>query len=94
MDVIKTEPKFDPLAVESCDSAHIGDGNASPAEGNLLIPHDFQTTVESMDHSFAPTYEVKIEDTPEPIVFPVVKCESEHNGHQRARYAIGEKHDS
>ncbi|KAJ4425863.1 hypothetical protein ANN_27489 [Periplaneta americana] len=77
MDVIKTEPKFDPLAVESCGNAQIDQGNASSAEGNLLIPHNFQTALGNPKLSCSPNHEVKIEEASEAVAFPVVKCESE-----------------
>ncbi|XP_069670957.1 uncharacterized protein [Periplaneta americana] len=79
MDVIKTEPEFVSLGVRPCDDADLEEGNPSSAEENLPVPHISQIKLESQDPSCPLTAEVKIEETPVPFTFPVVKCESEED---------------
>ncbi|KAJ4425909.1 hypothetical protein ANN_27535 [Periplaneta americana] len=68
MDVCKTEPEFDLLAVQSSDDAHTKEANLLPDEG---------LGAESTDSNYDLKWEVKIEDTAVPITFPVEKCDPE-----------------
>ncbi|XP_069682590.1 uncharacterized protein [Periplaneta americana] len=77
MDVIKTEPEVDPLAIQSIDDVDIGEPEMSLDESNLLPPHVSWTKVDGMNSSSDLEWEVKMEDTPVLNAFPVVKCEPE-----------------
>ncbi|XP_069670136.1 uncharacterized protein [Periplaneta americana] len=68
MDAIKTEPKMDPLAEQSCDDSVMEEANCSP---------DKDTAMESHDSSCDFKCDVKIEETKDPITFPMMKCELE-----------------
>ncbi|KAJ4425921.1 hypothetical protein ANN_27547 [Periplaneta americana] len=73
MDAIKTEPKIDPLAEQSCDDSVMEEANSSP---------DKDTAMESHDSSCDFKCDVKIEETKDPITFPMMKCELEIFGQQ------------
>ncbi|XP_069670623.1 uncharacterized protein [Periplaneta americana] len=73
MTAIKTEPEDDVLAVGSL--FHDSDmEEANPSIDNALA---CGTTAPSMDPSCDLKSEIKMEETEEPVTFPVVKCESE-----------------
>ncbi|KAJ4426033.1 hypothetical protein ANN_27660 [Periplaneta americana] len=71
MDVIKKEPEFDPLAIQSCDDA---DGEEPNASDNAILPNSHVAEI-SQGYNYAVASEVKIEDTPLPVTFAEVKCE-------------------
>ncbi|XP_069670334.1 zinc finger protein ZFP2-like isoform X3 [Periplaneta americana] len=75
MDLIKTEPEVDPLAVLICDVEDREEANPSPDDRNFLTPDIRQPTLETTDQSCAPIWEVKIEDTH--VTSPIVKHEPE-----------------
>ncbi|XP_069670135.1 uncharacterized protein [Periplaneta americana] len=74
MDAIKTEPKMDPLAEQSCDDSVMEEANCSP---------DKDTAMESHDSSCDFKCDVKIEETKDPITFPMMKCELEQKNYRR-----------
>ncbi|KAJ4425943.1 hypothetical protein ANN_27569 [Periplaneta americana] len=76
MDLIKMEPEFDPLDLQAHDTKYeIGDNEASSEEGNLSQLEVTGMKTECMDHSYEIKSEIKVEDTPVPISFSVVKSE-------------------
>ncbi|KAJ4425550.1 hypothetical protein ANN_27745 [Periplaneta americana] len=72
MDVIKMEPDADPLRVTTYE---IGENNTLSEEGNLCHLEVTGLMTECVDHSCDLKSEIKVEDTPVPINFPVVKSE-------------------
>ncbi|XP_069672832.1 uncharacterized protein [Periplaneta americana] len=72
MDVIKMEPDADPLRVNTYE---IGENNTLSEEGNLYHLEVTDLKTEYVDHSCDLKSEIKVEDTPVPISFPVVKSE-------------------
>ncbi|KAJ4425334.1 hypothetical protein ANN_27949 [Periplaneta americana] len=69
--------QFDPLAVQSCGDADTMETKFSPDERNLLDEHMAGVKMEYVDQSHDFASEVKFEENPEPISFPVVKDEPE-----------------
>ncbi|XP_069669516.1 uncharacterized protein [Periplaneta americana] len=79
MDVIKSEPKFDPLAVQPCDDTVKEEENPSPDEGNLLDLHVTRIKEECVDDSYEDhNPEIKFDEIMLPNNFPIVKCEAEN----------------
>ncbi|KAJ4425404.1 hypothetical protein ANN_28019 [Periplaneta americana] len=80
MDVIKSEPKFDPLAVQPCDDTIKEEENPSPDEGNLLDLHVTRIKEECVDDSYEDhNSEIKFDEIILPNNFPIVKCEAEED---------------
>ncbi|XP_069669515.1 uncharacterized protein [Periplaneta americana] len=80
MDVIKSEPKFDPLAVQPCDDTVKEEENPSPDEGNLLDLHVTRIKEECVDDSYEDhNPEIKFDEIMLPNNFPIVKCEAEED---------------
>ncbi|KAJ4426021.1 hypothetical protein ANN_27648 [Periplaneta americana] len=79
MAAIKTEAEDDVLAVQSFDDTDMEEAipSADVNEAHLQNPLACWTTVPSMDPSCDLKSEIKMEETEEPVTFPVVKCESE-----------------
>ncbi|XP_069672840.1 uncharacterized protein [Periplaneta americana] len=75
MDAIKTEPEVDPLGVQLCDDTIKEEENPLPDEANLPHLKVTVTKTKCVDHSCDLNSEIKVEDTPLPGSFPVVKCE-------------------
>ncbi|XP_069670164.1 zinc finger protein 664-like isoform X2 [Periplaneta americana] len=75
MDVIKTEPEVDPLAILSSDNTDTDEKKPLTEEGNLLDVQLIGMKTEYADYSCDVKSEIKVEDCPVPISFPVVKTE-------------------
>ncbi|XP_069670442.1 uncharacterized protein [Periplaneta americana] len=76
MDVIKMEPEVDPLDLQSQDNTwQIDENDVLSEEGTSLELQANGTKIECMDHSYDLTSQIKVEDTPVPFSFAVVKCE-------------------
>ncbi|XP_069672617.1 uncharacterized protein [Periplaneta americana] len=75
MDAIKTEPEVDPLAVQPCDDTIKEEENPLPDEANLPHLEGTVTKTKYVDHSCDLKSEIKVEDTPVPVSFPVAKSE-------------------
>ncbi|XP_069673443.1 uncharacterized protein [Periplaneta americana] len=81
MDVIKTEPEVDPLAVQPCDDAVKEETDPSPDEGSLLDLNIIKIKEECVDDSYNRTSEIKLEEIILPNNFSVVKCEAKSSVH-------------
>ncbi|KAJ4425953.1 hypothetical protein ANN_27579 [Periplaneta americana] len=78
MDVIKTEPKVDPLAIQTNDNTDVEqeEKKAVSEEGNLSHLEVSDMKTECGDHNYDIKTEIKVEDsTPVAISFPMVKSE-------------------
>ncbi|XP_069705679.1 zinc finger protein ZFP2-like [Periplaneta americana] len=76
MDVIKTElEEQDPLAIDNTD---LEDKKPESQEWNLSHLEAMAMKTECVDYSYDIKTEIKVEDTPVPISFPMVKTEVDH----------------
>ncbi|XP_069673028.1 uncharacterized protein [Periplaneta americana] len=76
MDVIKMEPDADPLALQSHNNTfEIGESNTLSEEGNLSHLEVAGMKTECVENSYDIKTEIKIEDIPVTIDFPVVNSE-------------------
>ncbi|XP_069670450.1 zinc finger protein 391-like isoform X2 [Periplaneta americana] len=77
MNWIKNEPKVDPLLLQSLDNTYeIKESTALSKDGKLS---DLQVKTECLDHSFDIKSEIKVEDSPVSISFPLLKSEVEES---------------
>ncbi|XP_069670388.1 uncharacterized protein [Periplaneta americana] len=77
MDEIKMEPVVDLLGSEPHNACELKENTTFSEEGNsshLQVPGIKR---ECVDHSYDLTSEVKVEDTPQPVSFPILKSEVE-----------------
>ncbi|XP_069670336.1 uncharacterized protein [Periplaneta americana] len=79
MDLIKTEPKVDPLTIRTSHDRDVEDMKPLSEEGNSLDPHITGVKMECLEDSYVLSSEIKLEENIFPINFPVVKCETEEN---------------
>ncbi|XP_069670448.1 uncharacterized protein [Periplaneta americana] len=78
MDLIKMEPVVDPSDLQQHDNTYKIEENTTLTEEEKLL--DLQATgmkTECLDHKYDLKSEIKIEDSPMPVIIPVVKCEVE-----------------
>ncbi|XP_069673391.1 zinc finger protein 841-like [Periplaneta americana] len=73
MDVIKTEPEADPLAIEASDNIDWEEKKPSFEAVDELTPQS--TEMKTEDYGL--TSEIIIEETPAPVTDPMGKCEAE-----------------
>ncbi|KAJ4425506.1 hypothetical protein ANN_27700 [Periplaneta americana] len=76
MDVIKVEPEIDPLRLEPHDITYETEENK---EGHLLDLQATSIKTECVNHSPDLTSEIKVEDSPLPIILNMMKCEVKEN---------------
>ncbi|XP_069670407.1 uncharacterized protein [Periplaneta americana] len=77
MDGIKMEPVVDLLGSEPHNTCEIKENTTLSEEGDLSHLQVAGIKTECVDHSYDLTSEVKVEDTPDPVSFPIVKSEVE-----------------
>ncbi|XP_069670401.1 myoneurin-like isoform X7 [Periplaneta americana] len=77
MDEIKMEPEVDLLGLEPHNTCEIKENTTLSEEGDLSHLQVPGIKTECLDHSYDLTSEVKVEDTPEPVSFRMMKCEVE-----------------
>ncbi|XP_069670417.1 zinc finger protein 714-like [Periplaneta americana] len=77
MDEIKMEPVVDLLGLEPHNTSELKENTTLSEEGNLSHLQVAGIKTECVDHSYDLTSEVKVEDTPEPVSFRMMKCEVE-----------------
>ncbi|XP_069671819.1 zinc finger protein 391-like isoform X3 [Periplaneta americana] len=75
MDVIKKEPEVDPLSIQSSDNTDTDEKKPLSEEGNLSHLKTTGMKAECLDHSYDIKTEIKVEDTPVPVSFPMLKTE-------------------
>ncbi|XP_069671103.1 zinc finger protein 570-like [Periplaneta americana] len=77
MDVIKTEPEVDPLAIQTSDNTDVGEKKPLSEELNLLNLSTTHIKTECNDYSSSVSSEMKYEEILVPNNFPVVKYEDQ-----------------
>ncbi|XP_069672742.1 uncharacterized protein [Periplaneta americana] len=76
MDLVKMEPEDDHFGLLSHDITHIiKENKASSQEGNLSHLEAMGMKTEYVDHNYDIKTEIKIEDTPVPVSFRMLKTE-------------------
>ncbi|XP_069670477.1 uncharacterized protein [Periplaneta americana] len=75
MDAIKTEPDFDPLAIEAGDNVHTEEKKLLLQDGNLLHQHFIWINSDHVDHTHDVTSELKVEENQISPDLCTVKCE-------------------
>ncbi|XP_069684400.1 uncharacterized protein [Periplaneta americana] len=81
LDVIKMEHEVDPLAIPGSDSTVVEEEKPLSEALKLFNLHSTLIKPDCEDHNFDVTSEMKLDETPVPKNFPMVKCEIEEDSY-------------